>query len=66
MCQQYLAHTYRILYTEDRENRFYPATHGTMEPSLKYITLYTKSKLHKYKNIELIPCTLSDHSKISK
>jgi hypothetical protein len=55
MKQMDLTDTYMTFYPKTREYTFFSATHGTFSKS------DPKKGLNRYKKIEIIPCTLSDH-----
>jgi endonuclease/exonuclease/phosphatase family metal-dependent hydrolase len=54
-----LADVYRIFHPTSAQYIFFSAAHGTLTKS-DHI-LGHKASLSKYKKIEIIPCTLSDH-----
>jgi hypothetical protein len=55
-----LANVYRIFHPTSAQYTFFPAAHGTFSKT-DHI-LGHKSNLSKYKKIEIIPCSLSDHN----
>ena len=57
--QMDLTDTFRTLHPKAKEYTFFSSTHGTFS-NIDHI-LGHKTALHKYKRIEIIPCTLSDH-----
>jgi exonuclease III len=54
-----LADTYRTFYPKTKGYTFFPAPHGTFS-KIDHIIGH-KTGLNRYKNIEIIPCILSDH-----
>jgi hypothetical protein len=55
-----LAYVYRIVHPTSAQYTFFSAAHGTfskIDPILGH-----KESLTKYKEIEIIPCILSDHN----
>jgi exonuclease III len=59
MKQMDLKDIYRTLYTKTKEYAFFSALHGTVS-KINHIIVH-KTGLNRYKNIEIIPCILSDH-----
>ena len=55
----YLMDIYRIFHPRSKEYIFFPAPHGTFS-KLDHITGH-KTGLNRYRNTEIISCTLSDH-----
>jgi hypothetical protein len=55
-----LADVYRIFYPTSTNYTFFSAAHGTFSKTNH--TLGHKASLSNYKNIEIIPCILSDHN----
>jgi endonuclease/exonuclease/phosphatase family metal-dependent hydrolase len=55
-----LADVYRIFHPTSAQHAFLSAAHGTFS-KIDHI-LGHKASLSKYKNIEIIPCILSDHN----
>jgi hypothetical protein len=55
-----LTDIYRIFYNKTKGYTFFSATHGILS---KTDRIYNPSQtgLNRYKNIEIIPCILSDH-----
>jgi exonuclease III len=58
--QMELADVYRIFHPTSAQYTFFSAAHGTFS-KIDHI-LGHKASLSKYKKIEIIPCTLSDHN----
>ena len=58
--QMDLMDIFRTLYPKAREYTFFSSAHGTCS-KIDHI-LGHKTALPKYKRIEIIPCTLSDHN----
>ena len=58
--QMDLIDTFRTLHPKATEYTFFSSAHGTFS-KIDHI-LGHKTALHKYKRIEIIPCTLSDHN----
>ena len=58
--QMELIDIFRTLHPEVRKFTFFSSAHGTFS-KIDHI-LGHKAALHKYKRIEIIPCTLSDHN----
>ena len=54
-----LTDTYRIFHPKTKEYTFFSAPHGTSSKIGHIID--QKTRLNRYKNIEIIPCNLSDH-----
>jgi exonuclease III len=54
-----LTDIYRIFYPKTKGYTFFSAPHGTFSKTDHVIS--NKTGLNRYKNIEIIPCTLSDH-----
>ena len=50
---------YRTFHPKAKEHTFFSAPHGTFS-KIHYIIGH-KTGLNRYKKIEIIPCTLSDH-----
>jgi exonuclease III len=59
MKQRDLTDIYRALYPKTKGYTFYSAPHGNSS-KIDHI-IYHKTGLNRYKNIEIIPCILSDH-----
>jgi exonuclease III len=59
MNQMDLTGIYRTFHPKAKEYTFFPAPHSTFSKT-DYIIGY-KTGLNRYKKIEIIPCTLSDH-----
>jgi exonuclease III len=55
-----LADVYRIFHPTSAQYTFFSASHGIFS-KIDHI-LGHKASLSKYKNIEIIPCILSDHN----
>jgi hypothetical protein len=55
-----LADVYRIFHPTSTQCTFFSAAHGTFS-KIDYI-LRHEASLSKYKKIEIIPCSLSDHN----
>ena len=55
-----LTDMFRTLHPKATEDTFFWSAHGTF--SKKDQKLGHKTALNKYKRIEIIPCTLSDHN----
>ena len=58
--QMDLTDIFRTLHPKATEYTFFLSAHGTFS-KIDHI-LGHKTALHKYKRIEIIPCTLSDHN----
>jgi hypothetical protein len=54
-----LTDIYRTFHPKAKECTFFPAPHGTFSKTDHIIG--HKTGLNRYKKIEIIPCTLSDH-----
>jgi hypothetical protein len=54
-----LANVYRIFHPTSAQYTFFSSAHGTFS-KIDHV-LGNKASLSKYKKIEIIPCTLSDH-----
>ena len=59
MKQMDLTDIYRTFYPKTKGNNFFSAPHGTFSKT-DHITGH-KTALNKYKNIEIVPYTLSEH-----
>jgi exonuclease III len=59
MNQMVLTDIYRIFYPKAKEFTFLSVPHGTFSKTDRVIS--HKRGLNRYKKIEIIPCTLSDH-----
>ena len=59
MKQMDLTDIYRTFYSKTKEYNFFSAPHGTFS-KIDHIIGH-KTGLKRYKNIEIIPCILSDH-----
>jgi hypothetical protein len=55
----YLTDIYRTFYPKTKGYIFFSAPHGTF--SKIYHIIGHKTSLNRYKNIEIVPCILSDH-----
>jgi exonuclease III len=62
MKQMDLTHVYRTFYLKTKEYGFFSAPYGTFS-KIDHIIGH-KSGLNRYKNIEIIPCILSDDHRI--
>jgi exonuclease III len=60
MSQMDLTDNYRIFHPKTKEYTFFSAPHGTF--SKIDHTIGHKTGLNRYKKIEIIPCSLSDHN----
>jgi hypothetical protein len=54
-----LTHIYRTFYPKTKGYTFFSAPHGTF--SKINLIIGHKTSVNSYKNIEIIPCILSDH-----
>jgi exonuclease III len=54
-----LTDIYRTFYPKTKGYTFFSAPHGTLS-KIDHITDH-KTGLNRYKNIEIVPCILSDH-----
>ena len=54
---------YRTFHPKTKEYTFFSAPNGTFSKT-DYTVIY-KTSLNRYKKIELIPCILSDHHRLS-
>jgi hypothetical protein len=54
-----LIYIYKIFYPKTKGYTFFPAPHGTSSKTDHIIGHETG--LYRYKNIEIVPCILSDH-----
>jgi hypothetical protein len=59
MKQMDLTDIYRTFYPKTKGYAFFSATHGTFSKIVHIIG--HKTSLNRYKNIEIVPCILSDH-----
>jgi exonuclease III len=59
MKQMVLTDIYRTFYPKTKEYTFFSAPHGTFS-KIDHIIDH-KTGLNRYKNIEIIPCILSEH-----
>ena len=59
MKQMDLTDIYRTVYPETKGYTFFSASHGTFS-KIDHIIGH-KTDLSRYKNLEIVPCTLSDH-----
>jgi hypothetical protein len=59
MNQMYLTALYRTFHLKAKEYTFFSAPHGTY--STTDLIIGHKTSFNRYKKIEIIPCTLSDH-----
>jgi hypothetical protein len=59
MKQMYSTDIYRTVYSKTKGYTFFSAPHGTF--SKVYHIIGHKTGLKRYKNIDIIPCILSDH-----
>jgi exonuclease III len=57
-----LTDIYKTFYSKTKEYTFFSAPHGTFS-KIDHIICY-KTGLIRYKNIEIIPCILSDHHRL--
>ena len=57
-----LTDSYRIFYPKTKEYTFFSVPHGTLSKTDHIIS--HKTGLNRYKKIEIIPCTLSDHDRL--
>jgi exonuclease III len=57
-----LLNVYRTFHPNSTQYTFFSAAHGTF--SIIDNILGHKASLRKYKKIEIIPCTLSDHNTV--
>jgi hypothetical protein len=62
MKQMDLIDIYRTFYPKTKEYTFFTAPHGTFS-KIDHIISH-KTGLNRYKNIEIIPCILSDHHRL--
>jgi hypothetical protein len=62
MNQMSLTDIYRIFHPKTTEYTFFSALHGTFSKTDHIIC--HKTGLNRYKKIEIIPCTLSDHHRL--
>jgi exonuclease III len=62
MKQMDLTDIYRIFYPKTKGHTFLSSTHGTLT-KIDHIIGH-KTGLNRYKNIEIIPCILSDHHEL--
>jgi exonuclease III len=62
MKQMVLTDVYRMLYTKTKGYTFFSAPDGAFSKTDHIIG--HKPGLNRYKNIELIPCILSDHHRL--
>jgi hypothetical protein len=62
MNQIYLTYIYRIFHSKAKEYTFFSEPHGTFS-KINHIIGY-KTGLERYKKIEIIPCSLSDHHRL--
>jgi hypothetical protein len=62
MKQMDLTDIYRTVYPKTKGYTFFSALHGTFSKTDHII--FHKTGLNRYKNIEIIPCTLSDHHRL--
>jgi exonuclease III len=59
MDQMDLTDSYRTFYPKTKEYTFFSTPYGTF--SKNYHIISHKTGLNRYKEIEIIPCSLSDH-----
>jgi hypothetical protein len=59
-----LAYVYRIFHPTSAQYAFFSAAHGTV--SKIHHIIGHKASLSKYKQIEIIPCILSDHTALNQ
>ena len=59
MKQMDLTYIYRTFYPKTKGYTFFSAPHGTFS-KIDYIIGH-KTSLNRFKNIEIVPCILSDH-----
>jgi hypothetical protein len=57
-----LTDIYRTFYPKTKGHAFFSAPHGTISKTDHIIG--HKTGLNRYKNIEIIPCFLSDHNRL--
>jgi exonuclease III len=57
-----LANIYRLFHPKTKEYTFFSVLHGTFSKTDH--VLGHKINFNRYKNIELIPCILSDHHRL--
>jgi hypothetical protein len=62
MKQTDLTDTYRTFFPKTKGYTFFSAPHGTFSKTDHIIG--HKAGLNRYKNIEIIPCILSDHKRL--
>jgi hemerythrin superfamily protein len=62
MKQMDLTDIYRTFYPKTKGYTFFSAPHGTFSKIVHIIG--HKTGLNRYKNIEIVPCILSDHHKL--
>ena len=62
MDQMDLTHIYRTFHPKAKEYTFFSASHGTFSKTDHIIG--HKTGLNRYRNIEIIPCTLSDQQSL--
>jgi hypothetical protein len=62
MKQMDLTDIYRTFYSKTKEYNFFSAPHGTVS-KIDHIVSH-KTGGNQYKNIEMIPCILSDHHRL--
>jgi hypothetical protein len=58
----HLTDIYRTFYHKSKRYTFFSAPHGTFSKTDDIIS--HKTGLNRYKNIEIIPCILSDHHRV--
>ena len=57
-----LTDIYRTFHPKTKEYTFFSAPHGTLY-KIDHIIVH-KTGLNRYRKIEIIPCTLSDHNRL--
>jgi exonuclease III len=62
MKQMYLTDIYKTCYPKIKRYTFFSAPHGTFS-KIDHIIGH-KTGLNRYKNIEIVPCILSDHHEL--
>jgi hypothetical protein len=62
MKQMDLTDIYRTFFPKTKGHTFFSAPHGTFSKTVHIIV--HKTGLNRYKNIEIVPCILSDHHEL--